>query len=106
VVATILGDSELKQLWSSEVEGMRSRIAQLRSGLVEALAPHGLSERFAHVGVQRGMFSYTGLSAEQVKQLREKHSVYMVSSGRANVAGIDETRLGLLADAIAHVCKP
>ena len=106
VVATILGDSALKQLWSSEVEGMRSRIAQLRSGLVEALAPHGLSERFAHVGVQRGMFSYTGLSAEQVKQLREKHSVYMVSSGRANVAGIDETRLGLLADAIAHVCKP
>ena len=106
VVATILGDSELKQLWSSEVEGMRSRIAQLRSGLVEALVPHGLSERFAHVGVQRGMFSYTGLSAEQVKQLREKHSVYMVSSGRANVAGIDETRLGLLADAIAHVCKP
>ena len=106
VVATILGDRELKQLWSSEVEGMRSRIAQLRSGLVEALVPHGLSERFAHVGVQRGMFSYTGLSAEQVKQLREKHSVYMVSSGRANVAGIDETRLGLLADAIAHVCKP
>ncbi|PHN64786.1 aromatic amino acid aminotransferase [Pseudomonas sp. ICMP 8385] len=106
VVATILGDTELKQLWSSEVEGMRSRIAQLRSGLVEALVPHGLAERFAHVGVQRGMFSYTGLSAEQVKQLREKHSVYMVSSGRANVAGIDETRLGLLADAIADVCKP
>ena len=105
VVATILGDRELKQLWSSEVEGMRSRIAQLRSGLVEALAPHGLSERFAHVGVQRGMFSYTGLSAEQVKQLREKHSVYMVSSGRANVAGIDETRLGLLAEAIADVCR-
>jgi len=105
VVATILGDTELKQLWSSEVEGMRSRIAQLRSGLVEALVPHGLAERFAHVGVQRGMFSYTGLSAEQVKQLREKHSVYMVSSGRANVAGIDETRLGLLAEAIADVCR-
>ena len=105
VVATILGDRELKQLWSSEVEGMRSRIAQLRSGLVEALVPHGLAERFAHVGVQRGMFSYTGLSAEQVKQLREKHSVYMVSSGRANVAGIDETRLRLLAEAIADVCR-
>lgn len=105
VVATILGDTELKQLWSDEVEGMRSRIAQLRSGLVEALVPHGLAERFAHVGVQRGMFSYTGLSAEQVKQLREKHSVYMVSSGRANVAGIDETRLGLLAEAIADVCR-
>lgn len=105
VVATILGDAELKQLWSAEVEAMRSRIAQLRSGLVEALVPHGLAERFAHVGVQRGMFSYTGLSAEQVKQLREKHSVYMVNSGRANVAGIDETRLGLLAEAIADVCR-
>ena len=105
VVATILGDAQLKQQWSAEVEAMRGRIAQLRSGLVEALAPHGLSERFAHIGVQRGMFSYTGLGAEQVKQLREKHSVYMVSSGRANVAGIDATRLALLAEAIADVCN-
>ena len=103
VVATILGDAELKALWSGEVEAMRSRIAHLRSGLVEALAPHGLSERFAHIGAQRGMFSYTGLSADQVKQLREKHSVYMVNSGRANVAGIDATRLALLAEAIADV---
>ena len=103
VVATILGDAQLKKQWSEEVEAMRSRIAQLRSGLVEALAPHGLAERFAHIGAQRGMFSYTGLSAEQVKQLREKHSVYMVSSGRANVAGVDATRLTLLAQAIADV---
>ena len=105
VVATILADPELKARWADEVEAMRLRIAQLRSGLVEALEPHGLRERFAHIGVQRGMFSYTGLSPEQVKQLREHHSVYMVSSGRANVAGIDATRLGLLADAIADVCK-
>lgn len=104
VVATILGDPELKSLWADEVEAMRLRIAQLRSGLVEALGPHGLGERFAHIGVQRGMFSYTGLNAEQVKRLREEHSVYMVSSGRANVAGIDATRLDLLAAAIADVC--
>ncbi|MNY49678.1 Aspartate aminotransferase [compost metagenome] len=51
------------------------------------------------------MFSYTGLSPEQVKNLRDHHSVYMVSSGRANVAGIDATRLDLLAEAIASVCK-
>ncbi|WP_095187829.1 amino acid aminotransferase [Pseudomonas sp. Irchel 3E19] len=105
VVATILADPDLKARWADEVEAMRLRIAQLRSGLVEALEPHGLRERFAHIGVQRGMFSYTGLSPEQVKQLREHHSVYMVSSGRANVAGIDATRLALLADAIASVCK-
>src|SRR5450830_1943394 len=105
VVTTILGDPELKSLWADEVEAMRLRIAQLRSGLVEALEPYGLRERFAHIGVQRGMFSYTGLSPEQVKQLRDHHSVYMVSSGRANVAGIDATRLDLLAEAIAEVCR-
>jgi len=105
VVATILADPELKARWADEVEAMRLRIAQLRSGLVEALEPYGLRERFAHIGVQRGMFSYTGLSPEQVKTLRERHSVYMVSSGRANVAGIDATRLALLAEAIASVCK-
>ena len=105
VVATILADPELKRRWADEVEAMRLRIAQLRNGLVEALEPHGLRERFAHIGVQRGMFSYTGLSPEQVKNLREHHSVYMVSSGRANVAGIDATRLDLLAEAIANVCK-
>lgn len=105
VVATILGDEELRALWSGEVEAMRSRIAQLRAGLVDALAPHGLAEKFAHIGTQRGMFSYTGLSAEQVQQLREKHSVYLVSSGRANVAGMDATRLTLLAQAIADVCN-
>ena len=105
MVATILGDPELKSLWADEVEAMRLRIAQLRSGLVEALEPHGLRERFAHIGVQRGMFSYTGLTPDQVKQLRDHHSVYMVNSGRANVAGIDATRLDLLAEAIAEVCK-
>ncbi|WPC25819.1 aspartate/tyrosine/aromatic aminotransferase [Pseudomonas moraviensis] len=105
VVATILADPELKARWADEVEAMRLRIAQLRSGLVEALEPHGLRERFAHIGVQRGMFSYTGLSPEQVKHMRERHSVYMVSSGRANVAGIDATRLTSLADAIADACK-
>lgn len=105
VVATILADPELKARWADEVEAMRLRIAQLRSGLVEALEPHGLRERFAHIGVQRGMFSYTGLSPKQVKTLRERHSVYMVSSGRANVAGIDATRLASLADAIADACK-
>ncbi|PWB33495.1 aromatic amino acid aminotransferase [Pseudomonas sp. SDI] len=104
VVAEILGDAALKRLWVEEVEAMRQRIAELRVGLVAALAPHGLSERFAHIAAQRGMFSYTGLSPEQVKQLREQHSVYMVGTGRANVAGADAARLALLAAAIADVC--
>lgn len=104
VVAQVLGDEALKRLWLEELEVMRQRVASLRRGLVEALAPHGLSERFAHIAEQRGMFSYTGLTAVQVQRLREEFSVYMVGSGRANVAGLDATRLEQLASAIARVC--
>ena len=103
VVATILGDEPLRQIWQDEVERMRRRIASLRAGLVEALTPYGLAERFAHIAQQRGMFSYTGLTAEQVRRLRAEDSVYLVESGRANVAGLDAERLDALAKAIARV---
>ncbi|WP_397449199.1 amino acid aminotransferase [Pseudomonas sp. NA-150] len=104
IVAEILGDPELRHMWAAEVEEMRGRIAQLRAGLVEALTPLGLGKRFAHIGVQRGMFSYTGLNDDQVARLRHEHSVYLVSAGRANIAGIDAARLDSLAKAIAAVC--
>ena len=105
VVATILADSELNGLWVSELEAMRQRVASLRAGLVEALQPYGLGERFAHIAVQRGMFSYTGLSPTQVQRLRNEFSVYMVGSGRANMAGLDAKRLDQLASAIASVYR-
>lgn len=105
VVAEILGDAELKTLWTDEVNAMRRRVANLRTGLIEALRPHGLAERFAHIAAQRGMFSYTGLTPEQVQRLRDEFSVYLVSSGRASVAGMSEARLDYLAEAIARVCQ-
>jgi aromatic-amino-acid transaminase len=105
VVATILADSELKALWVDELDAMCLRVASLRLGLIEALQPYGLAERFAHIGVQRGMFSYTGLSPRQVQRLREDYSVYLVGSGRANIAGLDSSRLDDLAHAIARVCE-
>ncbi|HCL14927.1 MAG TPA: aromatic amino acid aminotransferase, partial [Pseudomonas sp.] len=105
VVATILADEPLRQIWQDEVERMRRRIASLRQGLVEALTPYGLAERFAHIARQRGMFSYTGLTAEQVRRLRAEDSVYLVESGRANVAGLDAERLDDLARAIARVVQ-
>ena len=104
VVASILDNAELKDVWVSELEAMRQRVASLRAGLVDALQPYGLSERFAHIAVQRGMFSYTGLSPVQVQRLRDEFSVYMVGSGRANMAGLDAERLDQLASAIARVC--
>lgn len=103
VVATILGDADLRGIWLDELDVMRQRIADLRLGLVQALQPFGLAQRFAHIGAQHGMFSYTGLSPQQVQRLRDEFSVYMVGTGRANVAGIDATRLPQLAAAIAAV---
>ncbi|WP_312594138.1 amino acid aminotransferase [Stutzerimonas nitrititolerans] len=103
VVATILADEQLRQLWQQEVAAKRQRIAGLRHGLLEALQPYGLAERFAHIGAQRGMFSYTGLTAAQVRSLRSEDAVYLVESGRANVAGLDAERLDDLARAIARV---
>ncbi|NMY50694.1 amino acid aminotransferase [Pseudomonas sp. WS 5011] len=104
VVASILADTELHSLWVSELDAMRQRVASLRAGLVEALQPYGLNERFAHIAAQRGMFSYTGLSPTQVQRLRDEFSVYMVGSGRANMAGLDAERLDQLASAISRVC--
>ncbi|MES2818066.1 MAG: amino acid aminotransferase [Pseudomonadota bacterium] len=105
VVAQILGEPLLRRQWTEEVQGMRERIAALRQGLIQALRPHGLAERFAHLGVQRGMFSYTGLTPGQVQQLRDSYSLYLVGSGRANVAGLDARRLDEVARAIAQVCQ-
>ncbi|MGE4404885.1 MAG: amino acid aminotransferase [Pseudomonas sp.] len=105
VVAAILADDPLRQIWQDEVERMRQRIASLRRGLVEALTPYGLDQRFAHIARQRGMFSYTGLSAEQVRRLRAEDAVYLLETGRANVAGLDAARLDQLAQAIARVVQ-
>ncbi|EXF45376.1 aromatic amino acid aminotransferase [Pseudomonas sp. BAY1663] len=105
VVAAILADDPLRQIWQDEVERMRQRIASLRRGLVEALTPYGLDQRFAHIARQRGMFSYTGLSAEQVRRLRAEDAVYLLETGRANVAGLDAERLDQLAQAIARVVQ-
>ena len=104
VVASILDNAELRALWAAELESMRQRVVSLRLGLVQALQPHGLAERFAHIAQQRGMFSYTGLSPAQVQRLRDEYSIYMVGSGRANMAGLDATRLDQLASAMAKVC--
>ncbi|HEX7340241.1 MAG TPA: amino acid aminotransferase [Rhodanobacteraceae bacterium] len=103
VVTTILDSSELRAQWLAELDSMRNRINGVRRQFVDGLKPHGLGERFAFVADQRGMFSYTGLTPAQVTVLREKHSIYMVGSGRANVAGLSEGNIAYVCQAIADV---
>jgi len=105
IVATIFNSKELTAMWQEELDEMRGRINQLRKDFVAGLKPHGLDEQFGYVAEQRGMFSYTGLTKDQVKALRDKHSIYMVGSGRANVAGLSSKNMEYVCNAIADVVK-
>ncbi len=103
VVETVLGDPQLRAQWVSEVDGMRQRIHMLRERFVAGLKTAGVSQDFSFLTRQRGMFSFSGLTAQQVDRLRDEHSIYAVRSGRINVAGMREATLGRLCAAVASV---
>lgn len=102
-VAKVLTTPALVQAWSSELSLMRLRIAEMRAalhGLLEGRVEASMRERYVQ---QRGMFTYTGLSAEQADRLREEHGVYLLRSGRLCVAGLNRSNVEVVADAIAAV---
>jgi len=105
VVATILGSPELAPLWSQELSGMRERIRGLRQALVERLAVHAPGRDFGFICRQRGMFSYSGLSKEQVLRLRSDFAVYAIDSGRICVAALNARNTDYVARAIAAVLQ-
>lgn len=103
VVATVLADNELHKLWLTELADMRNRIADMRKALVQSLAAAGAKRDFSFLLNQSGMFSYTGLTPMQCDELRTKESIYIVGSGRINVAGVTPGNLERLTDAITSV---
>ncbi|EOC5258861.1 aromatic amino acid transaminase [Enterobacter asburiae] len=103
VVATVLGDELLKASWLAEVEAMRKRILAMRQELVNVLKEAVPGHNFDYLLKQRGMFSYTGLSAAQVDRLREEFGVYLIASGRMCVAGLNASNVHRVAQAFAAV---
>lgn len=106
VVAEVLGDAELRDRWCTELGAMRRRITVMRQRLAAQLDARGLhlgADGNGFITRQKGMFSFTGLTREQVAELRERHSFYIVGSGRINVAALTEANVGRLADALAEV---
>jgi aspartate aminotransferase len=103
VVQTVLGDEALRKSWEEELATMRARIREMREAMVTGLKDAGASRDFSFLLEQKGMFSFSGLSPEQVDTLRDKHGVYAVRSGRINVAGITPSNLPRLCEAIADV---
>ena len=103
IVNTILDSDELTEIWQEELGHMRDRIKAMRQALADGLTQRGASVDFSFIPKQRGMFSYSGLSDDQVNTLREAHSIYIVGGGRMNVAGINDDNIDRLCDAITAV---
>jgi aspartate aminotransferase len=103
VVATILGDDALRALWEQELTDMRQRIHRMRQLFVNTLQEKGAEQDFSFIINQNGMFSFSGLSKEQVLRLREEFGVYAVNSGRVNVAGMTPDNMAPLCEAIVAV---
>ena len=105
IVAAVLNSPELRQMWEDELAGMRERIRAMRTSLVEQLKAEGVAQDFSFVIAQRGMFSYTGLSAEQVEKLKADFGIYAVSTGRICLAALNTRNISYVAKAIAQVIK-
>lgn len=103
VVATILQDPELNQAWQQEVADMRERIKTMREAFVAGLVEKGVEQDFGFISEQNGMFSFSGLTPEQVARLKDEFAIYIVGSGRISVAGITPQNISHLIDAIAAV---
>ena len=105
LVTTVLTDAELRQLWEDELAQMRDRIKRLRSSLVEGLASRGVTD-MGFIADQLGMFSYSGLTKDQMVALRTDYGIYGTDAGRMCVAALNDGNVDYVADAIASVRRP
>lgn len=103
VVATILGNDALRTIWVQELTDMRQRIQRMRQLFVNTLAEKGANQDFSFIIKQNGMFSFSGLTKDQVVRLRDEFGVYAVNSGRVNVAGMTPDNMSALCEAIVAV---
>ena len=105
IVSTILGDPKLRAQWDVEVKEMRDRINGMRKEFAAKLIARGYDRDPSFITRQRGMFSFSGLTPGQVEALRKEHAIYIVGSGRINVAGMTADNLDRLCDAIVAVTR-
>jgi aromatic-amino-acid transaminase len=103
VVTYILNDAALRAEWEQEVAEMRDRIKQMRELFVATLKAEGVTADFSFIERQNGMFSFSGLTKDQVEKLKSEHGIYIVGSGRISVAGMTKANMGPLCKGIAAV---
>ena len=103
IVAMVLNSPKLRQMWEAELAQMRDRIKAMRQGLKQKLAAAGVQQDFSFIEAQRGMFSYSGLTVDQVSKLQEQDGIYALSTGRICVAALNTKNIDRVAQAIARV---
>ena len=103
IVGIILNDETLNARWRDEVADMRNRLRGNRKLLQDALAEKAPGQDFSHLTRAAGMFTFLGITPEQVQALKKDYGIYMVGSSRINVAGITETNVEYLAESVAAV---
>ena len=103
VVGNVLNSTELRAMWEQELAEMRERIRDMRTTMVEQLASLGAKRDFAFVARQRGMFSYSGLTPEQVERLKSEFGIYAVGTGRICVAALNSGNIRAVTEAIVKV---
>jgi len=100
-VAAILTDPALRQEWFSEVDAMRSRISKMRAMFIDGMKQTKVDRDFGFLSTQKGMFSYSGLNSMQADWLKNERGIYIVGTGRINVAGMASSTMSTLCSAIA-----
>ena len=105
LVSLILGDKQLRANWEEELTEVRTRIQSMRSLLADNIHQNAAGIDFSHIKQQKGMFSFLGLNTAQLDQLREEFGIYIVSSSRVNLAGINSSNIDYLSDSIISVLK-
>jgi len=103
IVAAVLSDPQLRKEWEGEVAIIRDRIHEMRRLIVETLKAKGVKQDFSFIVGQNGMFSFSGLTKDQVDTLRKKNAIYIVGSGRINVAGLTKASMDRFCEAVAAV---
>lgn len=103
IVATVLNSPELRAMWEAELAEMRLRIHGMRKQMVELLKQYGAQQDFSFVGRQCGMFSYSGLTVEQVARLKDEHAIYALDTGRICVASLNQNNIHVVTKAIVEV---
>ena len=105
LVSLILGDDQLRSDWQTELEEVRLRIKSMRSLLTNGIQGNAAGIDFSHIENQNGMFSFLGITSAQLDRLREEFGIYIVSSTRVNLAGINSSNIGYINESINTVLK-